>query len=171
MVSRHILVVLLGVVGFLGSGCLGGRPVEVPPDERFGHRFEERGPEGRRTLHITPPDSALTYDVFPIVYDTVHIRVGRPEGNETAVPVEVLVKGAFPDACMELHDVRQQRAAHLIEVEITMRKPRGAVCAAVLRPYRFYFMLEGRYEPGAYTLKINGRAHPFSVRPVATETS
>ncbi|QXD17155.1 hypothetical protein GQ464_005100 [Rhodocaloribacter litoris] len=148
----------------LWAACLGGRPSEPPPDERFGHRYEERGPEGRRTVVITPPDSGRVYTYYPIVYDTLHVRPARPGGPDDAVPVEVLVKGAFPDACMELHDVRQTRYDHLIEVEIEMRKPRGAICAMVLRPYRFYFLLEGRYAPGNYTLKLNGNVHPFTVR-------
>ncbi|WP_457652190.1 hypothetical protein [Rhodocaloribacter sp.] len=158
-----------GVAATLLAGCLPSRPAERPPDDQFGNRVEGQGPDGRRTVVITPPDSARTYLYYPAVYDTVHVRPALPTDAHTPVPVEVLVKGAFPDACMELHDVTQKRSGHLIEVTLTMRKPEGAVCASVLRPYRFYLTLEGTYEPGNYTLKLNGRTHPFVVRAPETE--
>ena len=44
-----------------------------------------------------------------------------------------------------------------------MRRRRGVLCASVVRPYRFYLVLEGQYEQGHYTLKINGVAHTFVV--------
>ncbi len=158
------------LVILLFAGCLPSRPAELPPDDRFGNRIEGEGPDGRRTVVVTPPDSGRTYLYYPAVYDTVHVRPAAPSDAHTPVPVEVLVKGAFPDACMEMHEVKQKRTGHLIEVTLTMRKPQGAVCASVLRPYRFYLSLEGLYEPGNYTLKLNGKAHPFTIRAPETET-
>ena len=35
---------------------------------------------------------------------------------------------------------------------------------AVVRPFRFYLNLDGLYEPGAYTLKLNDRVFPFTLR-------
>ena len=132
------------------------------------HRYADEGPDGRPTLVIAPPDSAETYFTYPATYDTVHVRPA-PFGAlaPAATPetqVELLIKGAFPDACAELHDVAQERAGHLIDVRLEMRKPEGAVCAAVRRPYRFYLMLDGIYEPGHYTLTLNGKQHPFQIR-------
>jgi len=34
----------------------------------------------------------------------------------------------------------------------------------VMRPYRFYLRLDGTYGEGSYTLKLNNRVFPFSVR-------
>ena len=79
------------------------------------------------------------------------------------MPVEVLIKGALPDACAELHRVTQQRTARLIDIQLTMRRPQGAVCATVVRPYRFYVLLDGLYEPGPYTLSVNGVVKPFEI--------
>ena len=149
------------------AGCVGSREVEVPPDEQYGHRFETEGPEGRRTFEITPADTSLSYFYYPAAVDTVHIRPApfeSPDVEDQQVPVEVLVKGALPDACSELHDVDQERFGHIIEMRVQMRRPQGAVCASVLRPYRFYVRLEGFYGAGSYTLKLNNRAHTFSVR-------
>lgn len=157
------------LAALLGTGCLGARETEEqPPDERFGHRYTDDGPEGRDTIVIAPPDSVQRYFVYPAVYDSVYVRpapFGAPAlGEAPETQVEVLVKGAFPDACAVLHDVEQARFGNLIDVTLAMRKPEGAVCAAVRRPYRFYLLLDGVYEPGHYTLTLNGIVHPFEVR-------
>lgn len=149
------------------AGCAASRQAEVPPDEQFGHRPGDEA-DGRAIAVLTPADSLTRYFYYPALFDTVHVRPApfdpaRP-ADAQAVEVELLVKGALPDACSELHDVSQERAGHLIDVTLEMRRPQGAVCASVVRPYRFYLMLEGAYGPGAYTLKLNGRVLPFVVR-------
>ncbi len=150
------------------SACMGSKEVELKPDERFGHRFEESGPDGRRTIAILPPDSAISYFYYPAVFDTVHVRPAAFSSTLVAdgeVPVEVLVKGSLPDGCTELNEVSQERYGHIIEMRIDMRRPQGSVCTRVMRPFRFYLRLDGTYEPGSYTLKLNGRVFPFAVNP------
>ncbi len=158
-----ILLLFLATV----AGCTGLRSVQVPVDERFGHRYDDPSAGGRHTVLITPPDSAMEYFYYPAPFDTVHVRPAPfREGIDPAtqqLPVEVLVKGSFPDACSELDDLQLNRAAHIIEGTLTIRRPRGAVCASVLRPYRFYFMLDGLYGPGHYTMKLNNEIIPFQV--------
>ena len=149
------------------AACVGSRKTELPPDEQFGHRFDETGPEGRRTLDVTPPDSSGSYFYYPAVLDTVHVRPAPFTPGHSAVPVEILVKGSLPDACTELNEVRQERFGHLIEIELETRRPQRAVCAMVIRPFRFYLELEGEYVPGDYTLKLNDRVYPFTVRSEA----
>lgn len=162
---RRPWTVLLALILITAAGCAASRPADVPPDERFGHRPEEDG--HRVTVTVTPPDSSTSYFYYPALFDTVHIRPApfdpaRPVDAQQ-VPVELLIKGALPDACTELHDARQARYGHIIEIELETRRPQGAVCANVVRPYRFYVMLDGTYGVGSYTLKINGRVYPFVV--------
>lgn len=158
-------LILIGLL-FLAS-CVGSRGGEIPPEQTYGHRAGEEGPAGRRTVEVTPPDSNQTYFYYPAVFDTVHVRPaffdsGVAENDQ--VPVEVLIKGSLPDACTELHDVTQERFGHIIEVDLETRRPQGAVCATVIRPFRFYLELEGMYRAGSYTLKINDKIIPFDVR-------
>lgn len=162
MRSFSILILTLAL-----SACMGARNVEIPPDERFGHRAEDEGPSGRRTIAVTAPESQQDYFYYPAVLDTIHVR---PAPFDSAymvseqVPVEVLVKGSLPDACTELHEVDQERFGHIVEVRLQTRRPQGALCATVVRPFRYYFRLEGMYAPGAYTLKLNEKIVPFDVR-------
>jgi hypothetical protein len=83
--------------------------------------------------------------------------------------VEVLVKGALPDACSALDAVTQRQTGHFVTLALTMRQPRGAVCAQVVRPYRFYVRLDSLFEAGSYTLTLNGRTVPFQIRTAPTE--
>ena len=168
------VVGVLVLVGLM-AGCAGSRAAEeTPPDEQFGHHYEDEAPDGRRTIMITPPDSAVAYFYYPAIFDTVIVRpalfdTGSPAQGQT-VDVEVLVKGAFPDACMELHTIGQERTGNIINAALEMRRPQGAICASVRRPYRFYVMLEGRYSLGNYTLKLNDQAISFQVRPPREQT-
>ena len=155
---------LLSCVVF--SGCFALRP--APVDSEFGHREDGVSVDGRQTIMISPPDESKEYRFFDATYESVAIRPYRitAENQSEGVAVEVLIKGSFPDSCSELHDVVQQRAGNLILVTLTMRRPEGAVCASVLRPYRYYLDLEGLFVPGPYSLKLNDKSNSFTVRGI-----
>lgn len=163
------------LVAVLMVGCVSSRSAEdVSPDEQFGHRVDGEDGEGRATIMINPPDSSKSYFYYPATFEDVIIRAApfdltAPiDGQEVAV--EALVKGAFPDACTELHEVGQERTGTIITTTLEMRRPQGSICASVQRPYRFYVALEGRYEVGNYTFKLNDRAFPFEVRAPQGQT-
>lgn len=162
VLTTLFLVAAIGGAGALSAGCGTTTEAVVPPDEEFGHRFDGTAPDGRTTYAIVPPDSGITYMYYPAVYDTVHVR-HIPVAADLS-QIEVLVKGSFPDSCTELHSVDQSRVEHIVTIDLQMRKPRGTVCASVMRPYRFYVLLDGQYDTGNYTLKLNGRVHNFVIR-------
>lgn len=151
-------------LGAAGCGLLGGGTPN--PEARFGHRPDAAvTDDGRETVLIAPAADSAAYLAFPAFVDSVAVRAERPvlAPGETT-PVEVLVKGALPDACAELAGVRQSRSGAYVTVTLDMRTPRGRVCAAVARPYRFYLPLDGTFDAGSYVLTLNGAAHPFQIR-------
>lgn len=157
----RVLITLLVVPVF--AACSGAGNVD--PDDEFGHRWGGVAPDGRETLLI-PIDSADVgqFIVLPAGIDSVVVRANqRRIAPEQTTTVEVLVKGALPDACSSLHRVEQRRTSHMIDVSITMRQPRGRICANVVRPFRFYLTLDGEYAPGSYAMTINGASHPFQI--------
>ncbi len=168
---RTVLTVLVFLTSL--SGCLGTSEVIVDPDQQFGHRVDGESADGRRTIVIQPPDSARAYRFFPSSVQSVNIRPAAIEtpADENGVSVEILVKGAFPDACTELHDVSQVRTGNIIRIELQMRRPISAVCASVLRPYRFYLELEGSYVAGPYSMFLNDRSWPFEIHSRVEERS
>jgi hypothetical protein len=158
------------LLGFLAAGlvagCTSARQETPDPEGDFGTRSPEQE-DGRTTTVIGPEDGSQVYryaDAF-----TDHVRV-RPEAvSSEPVAVEVLIEGAFPDSCTELHDANQTRSGNILEVTLRTRRPQGALCAAVIKPFRFYLLLDGAFSPGPYTLKVNGGAHPFEVKAPQTE--
>ena len=154
----------LAVLALLCAGCAGSGGAAEPGTE-FGQR--EEAEEGRETLLITPPDSAQEFFYYPAYTSEVVVRAGDVGGGRR--PVELLIKGALPDACTELHDIAQERKGNLIEVTFETRRPKGGVCAQVVRPYRFYYTLAEPLAPGDYTLKLNDSVHPFTVQPAREE--
>lgn len=167
----------LAITGLLiVSGCRSNRTVaDVAPDDRFGHRFEDVSPDGRSTLSLSAPDSTTKFFYYPAVVDQLHIRPAPFDATQPldgqAVTVEVLIKGALPDGCTELHDVTQERIAQLINVTLRTRKPQGGLCTTVMRPYRFYLDLDEGLAEGAYTLKVNDQTKSFRIRKPVAETS
>ncbi len=153
---------VLAVVLVMAPACATLRSSEPATDDRFGSRIEGTDPDGRETIVISPPEQGREWAAYPATFESVTVRPEPVQGQPVAV--EILVKGAFPDACTELHAVTQERTGNIVDVTLDMRRERGAVCAAVLKPYRFYLMLDGRYAAGPYTLKLNGQAFPFEIR-------
>ena len=152
------------------SGCSGLRAPDaaedLPPDQQFGHRYEGDAPDRRETMLLQPPTPGVESFAYPVYLDTVVVRVPHPQTRaaaEAGVPVEVLLKGAIPDGCSALGEVRQDRTANLLAVTLEMRRPKGAYCTEVVRPFRFYLALDGLYTPGHYTLKVNDLVQPFQV--------
>ncbi|MFT4604307.1 MAG: inhibitor of cysteine peptidase [Rhodothermales bacterium] len=143
------------------AGCTTVRRDAPEPENQFGQR-DEVSEDGRVTTVIGPADGTQVYRYRDAMVQEVFVRTAPPADQPVAV--EVLVKGAFPDSCTELHEATQERSANQISVKLTTRRPQGALCAAVIRPFRFYLELEGSYDEGHYTLNLNGGAHPFQIR-------
>lgn len=169
--ARLTVCAFFAGVSLLVCGCIGMRVAELPADELFGHRYEQRVAMGRTTVDILNADSTQAFFVYPVLIDSLHVRpapfVETTPVEQQSVKVEVLLKGTFPDVCSELHDLQQERFGHLLDVLVEMRRPRGIPCPSIIQPFRFYFDLVGQYTVGSYTMKINGTVYPFTIRPPA----
>ena len=96
--SLSVLLLTLGACSGLGGSS------ESNPEDDFGHRFEDWARDGRETLLLDVNGDTTRTLVFPAVIDSVAIRpsqVATLPGEE--VTVEVLIKGAIPDACSVLN--------------------------------------------------------------------
>ena len=148
------------------AGCSSTQALPEP-DEQFGHRYEDPAPDGTRVIEVMPPEEGQRFQYFSATFESVIVRsstfdLETPQDAQK-VQVEALIKGALPDGCMQLHSFSQERTGNVITATLQMRRPRGAVCTSAERPYRFYVVLDGDYEEGSYTLRLNGKAIPFQV--------
>ena len=150
------------------AACGGSAETVAVDTDRFGYRVVGAAGD-RQTVEVAPPDTTVRTLVFPVVVDSVGVRVaGRPAPGD-GVAVEAVVLGAFPDACSVLSGVEQGRAGRYVTATLTMRQPLETVCAAVVRPFRHYLALPGAYSAGSYVLTVNGAAYPFQVLPAPPE--
>ena len=154
---RYALLALAAFALALG-GC--GGTSEATEEPAFGDRGEDGD---RETLLIVPPDSTEEFFYYPAYFSDVEVRTGPAENGRR--PVELILRGALPDGCTALHDIEEERLGRLITVDFQMRRPKGAICTQVVRPYRFYYTLPEPLTPGDYTLSLNGEVKPFTVFP------
>lgn len=163
MTTRLVLAVLVLALASCRSTAETAADAEPTPAD-FGHRFDDADPDGRQTMLLAPPDPSGDYFTYPAVVTDVTIRTGptEPDGRR---PVEVLLAGALPDACTFLHEIEEERMGNIIDVTFEIRRPKGVMCAQVVRPFRFYYTLDGPLPRGPYTLRVNGSVHPFEVLP------
>ena len=132
-------------------------------DDSAVDRFSDLVDDERETVMITTAEeSAGEFSMSPAVFDTVIVRSVPATGSEARI-VEVLLKGYFPDGCSELHDLTQANTEGGQTATLTMRRPQSAICTQVIRPYRFFFELEERFQPGEHTLTVNDKAFRFTV--------
>lgn len=141
--------------------CAGPREA-ADPALAFGHRAED---PDRPVLAPEPPGpDEPDFFVYPAVVTAVQPRTGPtlPDGRR---PVELVLEGALPDACFTLHDAREERFGHHLHVTLEVRRPKGALCPTVVRPFRVYLPLAEPLPVGPYMLRVNGAARPFEVLP------
>ncbi len=152
------------LLGYLMAACSGSNTAALSePDMRYGHRYEETEPDGYRTIRLDAPAQGHAFSFFPATFERIIIRQQQFSLGEDTISVEILVKGSFPDECMEMHSFDQTRAGNIITSTLHMRRDQSLVCEASRHPYRLYLMLEGGFVQGNYTLKLNDSAIPFTV--------
>ena len=157
---RAFAVGLLLLPMLMGAGCRSTAPED--PETRYGHRYEATAPDGRTVLMPEPVADTSGFFLNPIYVDSLGVRIGE-DGSDEGHRVDALVDGTLADACTELHSVEQERHGQIVEVTLLARRPKGAMCAQMVQPFRTYVELDGIFAPGAYTLKVNDTAHPFEV--------
>lgn len=75
-----------------------------------------------------------------------------------SMPMQITlqVTGYIPDGCEYPVQVVQRREGNTVYVEIFRDVPLAATCLAVQPDYAAEILLEGTFEPGLYTIDVNG---------------
>ena len=72
------------------------------------------------------------------------------------VQIQLQVSGYHPDGCDAPVEVAQRRDGNQVFVELYRVLPAAVMCPMVLRPLEETVFLEGGFEPGTYTIDVNG---------------
>lgn len=146
MLIRLFLVIFVSLTAFFSaSGDLpvtgGGSPPPAPP--------ETGGTGGEPVVRPTLP-AGLVQSL------TVIERVEALIMESNPPQISLNVSGYQPDGCSFPVVVQQTREGSTVRVSIYREMPIDIVCAMILQPYRDTIVLDGTFEPGSYTIDVNG---------------
>ena len=77
--------------------------------------------------------------------------------------VHVIVKGVSRNSCIKLNEITQKRDGNTVNIHITTKQPKDAVCLQVVTFITERIPLEGGFLPGRYNLIINGVIKEFVI--------
>ena len=90
-----------------------------------------------------------------------HVEVLILESFPPQVSVEI--EGDHPTPCHQtLTEVTEDGSDYTVMVWSVAPEP-GTVCAQVLEPFEVVVPIGNGFEPGDYTVTVNGDTHPFSI--------
>lgn len=97
-----------------------------------------------------------------IVLIDIHEVAVHQVGFDPAA-LEVDVQGVVGDSCNQLDQVQQARDGSGVTITITAIRTLGVPCMELAQLYDDTIPLEGEFEPGTYTVTVNGLADEFEV--------
>ena len=145
--ARRAALVLLSTVLAL-AGCAPADLWPLPPHD---------GPAVPPAAPADPQTPLAPEMLLPVEAVEVQVLESFP------VQVQAIVTGYLPDSCTELGATTQTRAGTDVTVTITVTRPAGALCAAVITPVEQVIALDGEFPPGSYTVTVNGLRQSFTV--------
>lgn len=69
--------------------------------------------------------------------------------------INLVISGYQPDGCDIPVQVSQRREGNTVIVEIYRDLPQSVMCPAILREYNESLHLDGSFESGTYTIRVN----------------
>ncbi|MFQ5944837.1 MAG: hypothetical protein ACE5NC_01120 [Anaerolineae bacterium] len=127
--GRWRKLLLFGVLAV--AACVGPSPSPAPP--------------GR-------PDQSVETEVVLIdIHEVAVHQVGFDPAK-----LEVDVQGVIGDSCNQLDQIEQRRDGGEVTITITAIRTVGVPCMELAQLYDDTIPLEGDFEPGSYTVAVNG---------------
>ena len=97
-----------------------------------------------------PPGGHMTTNM-PLVIEAVEVRVLE----SYPMQLTLQVKGYQQDGCQSPVQVAQSRDGSTVIVQVYRTMLPGAICPQVIQSYEASIKLEGGYESGDYTIRVN----------------
>lgn len=110
----------------------------VVDGQRYTPDFSAQADEGNlmRVDHVIENVEAVVLESYPM-------------------QIQLTVTGYQPDGCRLPVIVEQQRVANTVTVHIYRTMPEGAICPMMIMEYEETIRLDGGFESGSYTIRVN----------------
>ncbi len=105
---------------------------------------------------MNPPAAGQTQDAQPAQVLTVIQQVDAMQLESFPAQISLHVTGYQPDGCTYPVMVDQSREGNTVTVRIYRELPPDILCTMQLVPYDETIKLDGSFEPGEYTIDVNG---------------
>ena len=89
------------------------------------------------------------------------MNVNATESQPAQISLDI--EGEHPDGCDLPVQVEQAREGNTIQVDIYRVVPADMICPMILRPYQGAVQLEGGFEAGSYTIKVNSHSQTLDI--------
>ncbi|MCY3780099.1 MAG: hypothetical protein OXG78_07315 [Chloroflexi bacterium] len=95
--------------------------------------------------------------------DKVLTNISSVDVNVNQARVSLDIAGEHPDGCDLPVQVEQSRAGNTVNVEIYRIVPADMICPMILRPYQGRVQLDGEFEAGSYTIRVNSHSQTLDI--------
>jgi hypothetical protein len=101
------------------------------------------------------------FEIKPAPIHEVDVRFAE----SFPVQVFVYIKGGLPDGCTTLRDLKTTRNDETITIDVTVQRPKEAICTQVYGFFEKNVALGSDFSSGkAYTLKVNDVTKTFTMQ-------
>ncbi|MCC6804738.1 MAG: hypothetical protein IT319_17780 [Anaerolineae bacterium] len=98
----------------------------------------------------TTPEPAPTQYTYTTITDVQAITL-----RSFPAQINLVISGYQPDGCDIPVQVSQRREGNTVYVDIYRDLPQSVMCPAILREYSESIHLDGFFESGTYTIRVN----------------
>lgn len=139
---------------------------------------DERTSSGITTAQDPITDTTIATRPAPVEETTTTIEADEPTAEDPpahirSVEVSILesfppqvsveIEGDHPTPCHETFtEVTEDGSDYTVMVWSVAPEP-GSACAQVIEPFEVVVPIGNGFEPGDYTVTVNGATHPFSI--------
>ncbi|MBC8231514.1 hypothetical protein H8E77_18345 [bacterium] len=141
----------------------------------FGYEITAQRGEKQHQFSVYAPDQLIesgetrynnivqTIEDFAEPQDTEKFIIADLPVNDISVEilesfplqVHIVVDGYLSDGCTTINEITQQRDENTINVHISTKRPKDAICIQVIKDVQERIPLEGGFLPGRYKVVVN----------------
>jgi len=110
------------------------------------------------TTFACQPGVGVGLDIRPAPIHEVRVAIAESYPPQ----VMVYIQGGLSDGCTEFHDLKTDRSGNVINITVTVQRPRNAMCTQIYGYFEKNVNLGTDFVSGqTYTIKVNDKMTTF----------